>query len=234
MGLIDGLLVSTTGAGEEVLNFPLSQIRYPAKTTKAKIMTKIVTFRLIFFTPLWQERYLYYITYIVDYFNTLRQSLFHPKRFFSRFKGKPYTSSLVFLIINLTLSDLIVYLIFQARSHQFLVPFAEINQLLFSLPLIAILVSVLTLLLHLLAKVLGGGGSLKQSFAAFSYSSSPIIFSGVPILGLFSLAYHSFLLILAFGAVHRYSFFKASINILIPYLFLNLLLILLSLHLFVI
>jgi hypothetical protein len=123
---------------------------------------------------------------------------------------------LFFSLINLFLGLLVntVTYIYIYQSLQ--VVFISLTEAFLSVPIVLSGIIILIFVLHLLAKLLEGKGSFKETFKAISLCSPILIFWWLPLIKsglLLWLAYH---LIVNFRFYHNYKTPKAMINILIP------------------
>lgn len=151
------------------------------------------------------------------YLELTKISLLKPQQLNSSIKNYRLTrDALAFFIINITLGSLVKAAsdIFYYRNLGGI--FVSITEISLFIPVAILGLVLISIPLHLLAKLLGGKGKFKATFQAVAYSSSPFLLFWIPLSRPIMLILLTLLLISNFRAKHQYTLNQALINILVP------------------
>ncbi len=153
-----------------------------------------------------------------NFLNLVKLFYFVPEEYLSQaFSSLRLKDILFFSGINLALGLLINSFTYLYNYQNLQVIFVSLTEAFLSIPIIIVFGLVVTLLLHIFAKILEGKGNFKASFKASALGTPILIFWWLPIIkpGLMIwLIYH---LVVNFRFYHSYKTPKAMINILIPF-----------------
>lgn len=164
------------------------------------------------------------------YLKFILLSFFHPNKFvkivkkLSKSRLSKSKKGYIYFFINLQLGLLIFGLIkvYLSKNSTIFSPplvfFPTLSETLFLTPFIGLGFLCFLLILYLIAKLIGGVGSLKTTFVASSWLSAPLIFIWVPYLQVVAIIVQVYLLIEGFFQIHLYSKRVALVNILMPIL----------------
>lgn len=124
--------------------------------------------------------------------------------------------ALTFFIINIALGSLIKALSDILYYRNLGGIFVSITEISLFIPIAVLGLVLVSIPLHLLAKILGGRAKFKATFQATCYSSGPFLFFWIPLSRPIILILAVYLLISNFRAKHQYSLSQALVNILVP------------------
>jgi len=133
-------------------------------------------------------------------------------------------NGLFFFLINLLLT-LLFYTFLKNISSSINLLFSFVSEIIFFIPFSLLLLILFTFILHTFSKIAGGKGSIKNSFNAICYSTSPLIFLPVKYLKLVGILYFIVLLIYNYKNFQNLSLVKAGFIIILPSLMIILFLI---------
>lgn len=166
-----------------------------------------------------KRRKKYKLLSLKNYLRLLYLSFKNPYVFSQTISRDEYiNNAFLFYFLNLSIGLFLKALIDTIYYQKIVVIFLHITEIIIILPLSLLGILFFALTFHLLAKILMGSGKFILSLKAILYSSSPLIFYSIPLIGFLSLIWILILLIVNFHQIHTYSKLKAAVNILIPFL----------------
>ncbi|EKD90681.1 MAG: hypothetical protein ACD_30C00110G0020 [uncultured bacterium] len=157
-------------------------------------------------------------------------SFFHPNKFSKKAaklsKNKRSFSAnklgILYFFINIQFGLLLFGLIkvYASKNSDIFSPslvfFPTMSEIIFITPLIGFGFISFIIFLHLIAKFVGGVGSLKSTLLSSAWMSAPLIFIWVPYIQAAAIILQIYLLIEGFGLIHHYPKKIAFANILMP------------------
>lgn len=151
------------------------------------------------------------------HFQTMKAVALKPQDFFEGMNlGEGYGKPTVFLIINSIITLLISALFSFVLTFKAQNLLTSLLGLIILIPLVLVILFIVTAILHVIAKVLGGKGKYVNSYQSLCYASAVSPATAVPLLGILVSFYQLYIVILGFKKVHQYSLGKAIITILLP------------------
>ncbi len=154
---------------------------------------------------------------IQSYFTKVKQIISAPANFYANLSlEESYKNYVVFFLINNALTVLLTSVLAGIGNlkNLWLAPF----MLFVSLPLIFLFYLFLAVILHLLAKILGGKASFTNTFQILAYASAVSPLTVIPLAGLLASLYQLYITIIGFWKIQQYSLKRAVLNVLLPIL----------------
>lgn len=162
--------------------------------------------------------------------NLLRFSIEHPRQYTQALPlDGNFKAPIIFVITIYITSSLLKLLIDLITQQNPSVLFLGISGIVFALPLVILTKFIQAGVFYLLSKALKGQGSFKATFRASSYSAIPTILSFLPIISFISTLWEIILTTLALKRAHQFSYNRAIITVVTPFLIVVIVLIMLGL-----
>jgi len=157
---------------------------------------------------------------ISNHFNTMKAVVLNPKTFFAGVSetegyGKPTKFIIINTVVTIVLSFLFSFILY-LRNQNFLLTFAG---LIILIPVMLVVLFIVTAILHVIAKILGGKGRFLNTYQALAYASAISPVTAIPVLGMLASFYQLYLTIIGLRRFHQYSTVRAVINVLTPIVF---------------
>ncbi len=154
---------------------------------------------------------------IKNYFNLFKMSLLSPNAYSKSIpEKKSPKSAWVFYLFNITIS-LVVYIFISKATSDNSSLFYDLSSLLLIIPVLILLFYFVCLVSNFLIKFFGGKGDYLDTLSALSFSSFPLIFLRVPILGFLSVFLFFFLSINNMKHTHKVSYLISGFSVLVPF-----------------
>ncbi len=158
---------------------------------------------------------------LINYLNLIKAAFFSPAFYAKQIPSKiDLSSAISFALVNLFLSFALKVIVESFIQNDIKHIFFSVSEIIFLVPIFLSLLIILTAILHLSAKILGGAASFRGTFQATSYASLPLIISGLPIINGLGILLMFYIISIQFKIIHNISLLKSIIAASTPLLLL--------------